>query len=325
MTTPEIESILRRAPHPKAPASLKDRLEADALAHEIQSKKNAPLSSRDFRSWLTRWWPALAPAAVSLACAAVFSVQQSEIRGLKQTIQSSAGIAAGTEAVPAIAGERAEVDASVAATVENEKAEIARLKALVVRLSPEVKELEQMRAEDDRLRQQIRAAHEAVLTPDETKALENARDRAFSIQCVNNLKQIGLAVRVWANDHGEMTPPQIQAMSNEVSTPKILVCPADNGRQVAVDWASFTSANTSYEYLAPSVPGEKEPNRVLFRCALHGNICLGDGSVQMGAAKRNPEWLITPNGQLYFEAPNTIESQTSHPPARPASGENPAR
>jgi hypothetical protein len=114
-------------------------------------------------------------------------------------------------------------------------------------------------------------------------------------------------------------------MSNEVSTPKILVCPADDGRQAAVDWASFTPANCSYEYLAPSSAAEKEPNRVLFRCSLHGNICLGDGSVQMGAAKRNPEWLITRGGQLYFEAPNTIESQTSHSPAQSASGEKPAR
>jgi len=67
------------------------------------------------------------------------------------------------------------------------------------------------------------------------------------ISCVNNLKQVGLAYFIWAGDHGGKFPMDVsvtnggtaelmrtrdawktfQVMSNELSTPKLLVCPAD--------------------------------------------------------------------------------------------------
>jgi hypothetical protein len=67
------------------------------------------------------------------------------------------------------------------------------------------------------------------------------------ISCVNNLKQIGLAYSLWAGDHGGRFPMNVsvtnggtaelvrtgdawktfQVMSNELLSPKILVCPAD--------------------------------------------------------------------------------------------------
>jgi hypothetical protein len=89
-------------------------------------------------------------------------------------------------------------------------------------------------------------------------------------------------------------------MSNELSTPKILVCPGDTNRPVAVDWASFTSANCSYEYLAPN-GSPADPTRVLARCPIHGNIGLCDGSVQQRVAKDHPEWLVQREGKLYLE------------------------
>jgi hypothetical protein len=67
------------------------------------------------------------------------------------------------------------------------------------------------------------------------------------INCASNLKQIGLAFRMWSNDNGEKFPwevsrnnggtlelissgdalPHFQAISNELNTPKILVCSSD--------------------------------------------------------------------------------------------------
>jgi Tfp pilus assembly protein PilE len=101
----------------------------------------------------------------------------------------------------------------------------------------------------------------AMLLP----ALAKAKQRAQRIQCVNDLKQCGLADRIWAADNNDKFPMAVsnnlggtlewvsdgnayrhfQIMSNELSTTKILVCPADT-RQPAVDFAHLQNQNVSY-------------------------------------------------------------------------------
>lgn len=72
------------------------------------------------------------------------------------------------------------------------------------------------------------------------------------IRCTSHLKQTGLAFRQWAIDHNDHFPMSVPAtngameavlagdvammlrvMSNELNTPKILVCPADQRRVAA--------------------------------------------------------------------------------------------
>jgi prepilin-type N-terminal cleavage/methylation domain-containing protein/prepilin-type processing-associated H-X9-DG protein len=97
-------------------------------------------------------------------------------------------------------------------------------------------------------------------------ALAKAKSRANRISCVNNLKNIGLAFRTFAVDFGGAYPWQVSpdqggvslvnasvagtiatgisnnvtaafaAVSNELSTPKIVWCPSDGSR--------FTASNT---------------------------------------------------------------------------------
>lgn len=94
-------------------------------------------------------------------------------------------------------------------------------------------------------------------------ALAKAKAKAARINCVSNLKQIGLAFRMFSNDHTEQFPWYIpddaqnpkgdgalgaqsitgnppnygsvdpnwkifRSVSNELNSPKVLVCPADN-------------------------------------------------------------------------------------------------
>lgn len=98
--------------------------------------------------------------------------------------------------------------------------------------------------------------------------LTNRNTRSPRIACVNNLKQVGLAFRIWAGDNGDKFPMSVsvtnggtleliasgtvwrhfQVMSNELNTPKILVCPQDSERQkhLATAWGGtpFTPRST---------------------------------------------------------------------------------
>jgi len=87
------------------------------------------------------------------------------------------------------------------------------------------------------------------------------------IKCMNNLKQVGLAFRVWALDNNDKYPMQVSltnggtmeligtggafshfaVMSNELSTPKILFCPqeTDPNRQSATTFASTVPAGST--------------------------------------------------------------------------------
>ena len=92
-------------------------------------------------------------------------------------------------------------------------------------------------------------------------ALAKAKARAQRISCVNNLKQIGLAMRMWGNDHGDkfpwdvlpaeggaqnQTPYEICMVStNELNSPKILTCPSDGNHVKTSDWGVFTIGNGS--------------------------------------------------------------------------------
>lgn len=147
------------------------------------------------------------------------------------------------------------------------------------------------------------------------------------INCTNNLKQVGLAFRMWSDDNGaypmqfrtndfdgpsyavqQKTYVYYQAMSNELSTPKIVVCPQDAKRTPGTNFSTdFDNSKVSYfvgldatetnanMFLAGDrhiSNGTKPLNHLLdlktnqpvsWTQEIHnslGNVALADGSVQ---------------------------------------------
>jgi hypothetical protein len=311
MNTTQIENILRRAPQPRPPGNLQQRLKAQALS----APRNASpmlIERRPGGSWLQRWWPTLAPTAITLACAATVSVQQNQLHQLRSDLDKRPVVPTTSGRVSQAAGAGQDTSGPVA-----EEDELTRLKALIASLTADISKLEQIKTENGRLRTELASRSAGAFTPEEIKAMDEARDKAMNAQCVNNLKQLGLAVRVWAIDHHGFSPQDVLSLSNAISGSfKILVCPSDTARQAAADASSFTPANSSYEYLAPVAP-ETEPQRIMFRCPIHGNLGLIDGSVQSGVAKNHPSWIVQREGKLYMEVPQAEVEPSPAPPASP--------
>lgn len=86
-------------------------------------------------------------------------------------------------------------------------------------------------------------------------ALSKAKGKALRISCVNNLRQTGLAFRMWADDNDSRFPWRISAANggsggeneawksfalihSEVSTPRVFRCPSDGDRERAWDWTA---------------------------------------------------------------------------------------
>jgi prepilin-type N-terminal cleavage/methylation domain-containing protein len=97
--------------------------------------------------------------------------------------------------------------------------------------------------------------------------LVDNHQRSPRIGCVSNLKQVDLAFRIWEGDHDNKYPMAVSVtnggamettatgdvvncffvMSNELSTPRVLVCPEDWGRTVATSFGDdFNAAHISY-------------------------------------------------------------------------------
>jgi prepilin-type N-terminal cleavage/methylation domain-containing protein len=95
-------------------------------------------------------------------------------------------------------------------------------------------------------------------------ALARAKAKAARIKCVSNLKQIGLACRLFSGDHDSKFPWMLLpaddgtagaaqdtfihflAMTNELNTPKVLICPSDSAKNLVSQWPNLDNTHVSY-------------------------------------------------------------------------------
>jgi prepilin-type processing-associated H-X9-DG protein len=134
----------------------------------------------------------------------------------------------------------------------------------------------------------------ALLMP----AMDNRPMSAPRIACVSNLKQIGIAYRLWEGDHGDKYPMAVSVtnggameliatgnvaagylvMSNELSTPKILRCPADIHRVWATNFSTGFD-NSHISYFVGLDAAETEPQMCL---SGDDNFAIGGVPVKSG-------------------------------------------
>ena len=295
--TERIENVLRRAPKVKVPAGLAEKLKTDITL----PRASATASATDFWVGLRRWFPGFATAALFLTCLVALGVQQRVLSGLRheQKQLESAAVEA-QQVADSKRAKQAQVQAQAAqlAQLRKDNAELQQLRAAVAQLREQLQQLPALRAEHQRLVAQAKDSHSAGATND---PFAMAQDTAQRIQCVSNMKQIGLGLRMWVNEHGDVMPPDFLTAQNELNSPKILVCPSDSARTNRLGvWTGFTSANATYEFLTPnvSVSERESPRTIITRCPIHGTVGLLDGSVHQNLGNLR---ITTKNGRLTLE------------------------
>jgi hypothetical protein len=130
-------------------------------------------------------------------------------------------------------------------------------------------------------------------------ALATSQSRGHVAQCLNNLRLAGRAVQMWASDYNSMMPPwrtpeaeggtmpvigpknsaawfEFLYLSNQLATPRILACPADEGVRIAGSFAEL-------------VPHPYRDNSVSYFINLHTSLdrpetaLFGDRNLSFGA------------------------------------------
>jgi prepilin-type N-terminal cleavage/methylation domain-containing protein len=98
-------------------------------------------------------------------------------------------------------------------------------------------------------------------------ALSKAKKKAQRVNCTSNMKQVGLAYNMWAQDSEQGALPfrvpytdggtynhpfasqlwcQFSIISNQLGSPKVLACPADRITQPATDWSGAASGGYTH-------------------------------------------------------------------------------
>jgi len=134
----------------------------------------------------------------------------------------------------------------------------------------------------------------AILAGMMLPALSAAKRKAQSISSVNNLKQIGLAVRIFSGDNYDRLPASFEEMKDELGTDKITYDPATGQRYTYLGGGQSLDSLKPDSVLAYSALDDKGRCTVLF----------ADGSVEMAGAQRFGE--LSQRGLVQVAAPQEL-------------------
>jgi len=150
-------------------------------------------------------------------------------------------------------------------------------------------------------------------------ALAKAKARAQRISCLNNLKELGLAFTMWADEHEDKYPSVVDpadggaktlpeawqhfaTLANEVVTPRVLHCPSDSARQTAENFSTQanglgTLKDNALSYALGTSAGPDQPGMHLAGdrnlLGLAGQNCgpaAINGVITQLSPSSNPRW-----------------------------------
>jgi competence protein ComGC len=139
-------------------------------------------------------------------------------------------------------------------------------------------------------------------------ALQKAKPRSKRINCVSNIKQIGLAARMFSNDHGEQLPWKVpvetggtmeralngdptvefRALSNEIASAKVLACASDFARTKVSDFSKLSRTNISYFLCLEA--DENKPNNLLTGDRNITGLSFANGAFSLPAQSGQGGW-----------------------------------
>jgi len=295
MNDANIETILFQAPRPLAPAGLLAQLEAEIALPSAKREGNA----RNWQNSWRRWFPAMAFGVLMLSCALLMAVQANWSANLKRENET---LREAVAELPQLRERHATLENAQAKheellQLQQDNDELHSLQAEVSQLRKLPAQIQQLQNENKRLAA-APAANANGTNP--ASFFEDAQAEAERIRCVNNLKQVGLAVRVWSGDNNDKYPTSLIVMSNELSTTQILICPSDTARQPysKLGFGKFQDDMTSYKFTMQ--PDDLTyPDCIIARCPIHHNYLMADGSVQ----PVNPEKFteVQKDGRWYLQ------------------------
>lgn len=129
-------------------------------------------------------------------------------------------------------------------------------------------------------------------------ALARAKAKANQTVCLNNLRQTSLGFRIWSGDNRDKYPwdlsrtnggsqgspdwtDHFRIASNELASPRILVCPTDKPRKPGTNWSNLDGlANVSY-FVGTRADNTKP-----------ATIVGGDANVLGGGGGFDPQWSV---------------------------------
>ena len=130
-------------------------------------------------------------------------------------------------------------------------------------------------------------------------ALARGKAKAKDISCANNLKQLGLGLRMWSSDQGDKYPWNVdpakggsqgssdwtdnfRVCSNEVRTTQVLLCPTDiKNKWVGTNWTTLRGdVNVSY-FVSTSAEATRPQD-----------MLIGDQNVPGGQGGYDPHWSV---------------------------------
>ncbi len=138
----------------------------------------------------------------------------------------------------------------------------------------------------------------AILASMLLPSLARGKMKAKDIACVNNLKEISLAIRLWAGDQGDKYPWNVatnlggtrdclewidnfRVCSNELRTPQLLLCPLERGKWAGSNWTTL-NADTSVSYFVGKSTTDARTQDIL----------AGDRNIMGGGGGFDPSWSI---------------------------------